>query len=229
MEVPCVTRVRTSVPAVALSCLMLAGCGSTNPAAPTALDSPELEGLAAPAQPLSTASVGLRAADTIQINGGTVTVAFRQPGTAELRGSRGFRFDGVTHSTGVDPNAACQTDTPCTPGQSVTLTATWSGIDLPGTARMQGNDYADVGGLNSESALRIDITGSFVAPPQATSATVVVPVAISGLFQSADGFFEIEGDGRAVLTLEWVAVQGLTPTWVLRRTRFEFGGGNLRT
>jgi hypothetical protein len=178
---------------------------------------------------LSAGSVGLRAADTIQINGGTVVVAFRQPGTAELRGSRGFRFDGVTHSTGVDPNAVCQTDSPCSPGRTVSFSATWSGIDLPGTARMQGNTYTDVGGLNSESALRIDIAGSFVAPPQATSATVVVPVSISGVFQSADGFFEIEGDGRAVLTLEWVAVAGLTPTWVLRQTRFEFGGGNLGT
>ena len=225
MGIPWGRRLPTAVSAASVLSVTLAGCGSANPIAPTPLaDAADLQA-DVPAQQASMRNLTLLANDTLRLNGGTLVVAFRQPGTVELRGSRGFRFDGVTHSTGVDPNSVCQTDSPCIPGQTVLFTGTWAGLDIPGTAGMQGNTYEDVGGLNSESALRIDVSGSFVAPPQASAATVVAPFTVSGVFQSPDGFFDLEGNGRATLTLEWVEGSGITPTWVLREIRFDFGGG----
>ena len=220
------TRLPTAVAAASILCVTLAACESGSPAAPDALNSAETDTMvAAPAQLSSGGRITPQAADTIQINGGTIIVASRQPGTVELRGSRGFRFEGVMHSLGVDPNRVCQTDSPCLPGQSVSFNGTWAGLDLPGTARMQGQTFLDVGGLNSDTGLRVDVAGSFVAPPQSATATVVVPATISGVFISPEGLFELEGDGRATLTLEWVEASGVPPTWVLRQIRFDFGGG----
>jgi hypothetical protein len=215
-----------SMSRIAILSVVLTGCGSSNPLGPSPMASrPDVGADTVTVQSFIGDRAVTAAADTIRIVRGLIEVAFRRPGTAELRGSHGFTFEGRTFSTGVDPNSACQTDSPCTPGETVSFTGTWAGSDLPGTATLEGKTFTGVGGVNSDSGLTVTVTGSFVAPPEAETATVTGPVEISGVFSSPAGLFDLEGRGTATITLEWVEVQGLTPTWVMTESSFQFGGG----
>jgi hypothetical protein len=166
--------------------------------------------------------VQIEGLDSIKISQGSLTLASGHPGTLTLRGSHGFTFEGRTLS-GVDPSLNCSGVNPCFPGQTVAFTGTWVGNDLPGTARLQGDTYTDVGGLNSPSSLRIDLTGSFVAPAQATTTTIEVPFSVGGLFVvSGVASADLEGRGTVTFTLAWnTALSG----WMITSSSFDFGGG----
>jgi hypothetical protein len=200
-------------------------CSSSVPTGPSALSSvDQSDRVGASISAASAAAAGgaqLAAADTIKITQGLLTLESNHPGTITLRGSHGFTFEGRTLS-GVDPSNACGTFGPCFPGDTVNFTATWSGLDLPGTARLGGTEFTDVGGLNSPSSLTINLTGSFVAPPQAETATIIVPFSVGGLFVSGNGNFDLTGSGNVTFTLTW---QTNINGWAITSSSFDFGGG----
>ena len=210
------------------STLGVAACGSNSPTGPSSLSSRDAA-IAMDAGSGSAASMAggaeLAAGDTIRITQGQLTLQSNHSGTITLRGSHGFTFEGHTLS-GVDPSLNCNTFDPCSPGETVGFTATWVGLDLPGTARLQGHDYTDVGGLNSPSSLSLTLSGSFVAPPQANTATITVPFTVSGLFQPGTGPYDLAGNGTVTFTLAWqTALNG----WAITSSSFDFGGGGKLT
>ena len=214
----CVTRLarHAAVPALALLSIGLAACGSSTPTGPSSLSANATTAGEVNASVTSSASaaggVQIAAADTIKITQGTLVVDARRPGSISLKGSHGFRFEGRTLS-GVDPSQACGAFTPCQPGQTVGFTATWAGLDLPGTVRVQGDEFT-IGGMNTPG-MRIDLTGSFVAPPQADTAVVTVPFTVSGVLPG----FELTGSGQVTFTLQW---QPFVNGWAITSSSFEF-------
>ena len=116
--------------ALAVAGVMLTACGSP-PTAPSS-GFPD-------AAPPATASASA-ASLTIKITDGTLALASGVPGTVMLKGSHGFRFDGRVQS-GLEPSYYCGPSYPCLPGATVPFTATWVGIDIPGTGRVQGDDF----------------------------------------------------------------------------------------
>jgi hypothetical protein len=205
-----VTRESRSVIALALASMGLVACGSTTPMSPSSLSARE----AAP--DAVSASVS---SDTIKITRGTLALQSGLPGSVTLQGSHGFRFGGRTLS-GLEPSAYCGSFNPCAPGATVSFTATWSGSDLPGTVRVQGDEFP-VGGLD-ERALLIEMTGSFVAPAHLTdTALVTVPFVATGLLSSTG--FQLTGSGQVTFTLEW---QSVIDGWAIRFTSFDFGKGS---
>jgi hypothetical protein len=71
----------------------------------------------------------------------------------------------------------------CMPGETVDIHALAAGIDLIGTATLQGVTY-DVPATNGPEFMAYEITGELIVPPIGPSATVtlVVPVTFSGTF-----------------------------------------------
>jgi len=199
--------------ALAVASVALAACGSS-PTTPTAASAIMTAPPAAAA-----ASAG---STVIKINGGTLALETERPGTVTLKGSHGFRFDGRVQS-GLEPSAYCGPFNPCQPGASVAFTATWLGSDIPGTARVQGQEYV-IQGLDATSMF-LSLTGSFVAPAHVTDTTsVTVPFAATGLL--ARGYplppLDLTGRGRVTFTLTWQpAISG----WAITFTSFDFGNG----
>ena len=147
---------------------------------------PQAETAAASSTSVTAAGAELSAATTIKITKGTLALQSLVPGTVALRGSHGFSFDGRVQS-GLEPSYYCGAFDPCSPGASVAFTATWVGTDIPGTVRLQGDEFP-VGGATS-SSLFIELTGSFVAPAHLTdTASVTVPFTASGLLSGGHPF-----------------------------------------
>ena len=139
----------------------------------------------------------------------------------DARGSHGFRFGGRKQS-GNEPSNYCGPVNPCQPGATIAFTATWLGSDLPGTVRLQGDEFAV--GLEPAS-MSIELTGSFVAPAHlADTASVTVPFAASGGLAREYPFppFQLTGGGDVTFTLEWQPAIG---GWAIRFSSFDFGGG----
>ena len=205
------TRAYLSFVTLTMASLYVAGCGSP-PTAPSAPSSGE----ATPPMAASAAA----AADAITIKQGTLAFQSRVPGPVSLRGSHGFRFDGSIIS-GLEPSAICSTFDPCQPGTTVPIAINWNGTDIPGTARLQGQEFP-VGSADSAS-LSIDLVSSFVAPAHVTdTASVTVPFTSSGLLVRVDGSptLSLSGRGSVTFTLTW---QTPIAGWGITYTSFDFG------
>jgi hypothetical protein len=221
-----VTREWRPFIALAIVSMGLTACSSTTPTAPSSLSASDAAPHAVTAS-VSSASVAtggaqLTAANTIKITQGTLTLQTLVSGSVALRGSHGFRFDGRI-SSGLELSSSCGVFDPCQPGASVPFTSTWVGTDLPGTVRLQGDEFA-IGSADSGS-LYIELTGSFVAPAHLTdTASVTVPFAASGLLSRGYPFptFQLIGSGEVTFTLEW---QSAISGWAIRFSSFDFGGG----
>lgn len=215
--------------ALAVASMGLVACSSGTPTAPSALTA---SGAAAHAETasessasLSTGGVQATGADTIKITRGTLALESGRPGSVMLRGSHGFRFDGRIQS-GNEPSNYCGPFNPCQPGATVQFAATWVGSDIPGTARVQGDEFM-IQGLD-ETSMYIDMTGSFVAPAHlADTASVTVPFAASGLLLRGYPLppLQLTGRGEVTFTLEWQTAIG---GWAIRFSSFDFGGGGGR-
>jgi hypothetical protein len=211
--------------ALAVASMGLVACRSGSPTAPSSLQG---DGAATHAETASasSASVGAGAAqatgaDTIKITQGTLALQSLLPGTVTLRGSHGFRFEGRIQS-GNEPSNYCGPFNPCQPGATVAFTGTWVGSDLPGTVRLQGNEF--VAGLDPPS-MSIELTGSFVAPAHLVdTASVTVPFAASGGLSRGYPFpaLQLTGRGDVTFRLEWQSAIG---GWAIRYSSFDFGGG----
>jgi hypothetical protein len=171
----------------------------------------------------STGAAQLNAADTIKINQGTLAIGTSGAGTVTLQGSHGFRFDGRVYASGLLPGYYCAYS-PCQPGATVAFEATWLGSDIPGTVRLQGDEFS-VGNLDQPGGINPVLTGSFVAPAHVgDTASVTVPFALSGLLLPAEQRppFQLTGGGDVTFTLEWQAYLG---GWAITFSSFDFGGG----
>jgi hypothetical protein len=154
----------------------------------------------------------------ITIVGGRLVVDNLQSGTASLRGTKGFELDG-TLLEGAYPAEGCLGGDECAPGTSVSLSAGWSGLDLPGTVKLQGTTYT-VGGFDGPGAL-IRLSGTFTAPPQGSNATVTAPFTMTGLFEQINQpLVPFGGKGTATITLQWSPAN----TWQATAIRFDILG-----
>jgi hypothetical protein len=221
-----VTRDSRAWLALAIASVGLSAC-SSGPTAPSSLSGGDAaRGAVAASAPAASAGSGeaqINGADTIKITRGTLAVEARRTGTVTLRGSHGFRFEGRTLTGGVDPSSACGAFGPCQPGETVAFRAVWLGTDIPGTARVQGDDFTIQG--NDGTSMFIELTGSFVAPAHLTdSASVTVPfTAVGRLFRGGTyPPFELTGGGQVTLTLEWDPFLG---GWAITHSSFDFGNG----
>lgn len=225
------TRDSRSFIAAAILSTGLAACSRAAPTAPSSRSASDAAPHAAAAS-VSAASVTpgaaqLNAANTIKINQGTLGLASGtgSVGTVTLQGSHGFRFDGRVYGSGLTPSNYCGADSPCQPGATVEFTATWVGSDIPGTARLQGDEFS-VGLLSERGAISPSLTGSFVAPAHVgDTASVTVPFALSGGLLPATPAsipFQLTGGGDVTFTLEWQASIG---GWAITFSSFDFGGG----
>jgi len=212
--------------ALAMGSMGLAACSSPTPTAPSppspTYAAPQAGTASASSASATTTAAELSAATTIKITQGTLALQSLRPGTVVLRGSHGFRFDGGIRS-GDEPSNACGPFNPCFPGASVTFRAAWLGTDIPGTVRLQGDEFRV--GSGDASSLYIELTGSFVAPAHLTdTASVTVPFTATGALSRGYPFppFQLTGDGVVTFTLQWqTAVDG----WAITFTSFDFGRG----
>ena len=222
------TRDSRSFIAAAVLSTGLAACSSGTPTAPSALSAGDVPpnavttSVSSSTVPASTAQT--TAADTIKITQGTLAIDTGLPGTVTLQGSHGFRFDGRVSTSGLLPSYYCGPSNPCQPGATVAFTATWVGSDIPGTVRLQGDEFA-AGSGDTATNMYIELTGSFVAPAHLTdTASVTVPFAATGLFSPLYPYppLELTGRGSVTFTLEW---QPFIGGWGISFSSFDFGGG----
>jgi len=221
-----VTRESRPFIALAIGSLGLVACSSPTPTAPSSaspIDAPPPAGTAsASSASETTAAAELSAATTIKITQGTLALQSLVPGTVALRGSHGFRFDGRIQS-GLEPSYYCGVFDPCAPGTTAPFTATWVGTDIPGTVRLQVDEFR-VGSADA-SSMYIELTGSFVAPAHLTdTASVTVPFTATGLLSRDYPLptLQLSGGGAVTFTLQW---QSAINGWAIRFTSFDFGGG----
>jgi len=221
-----VTRESRPFIALAIGSLGLVACSSPTPTAPSSaspIDAPPPAGTASASSASETTAAAERsAATTIKITQGTLALQSLVPGTVALRGSHGFRFDGRIQS-GLEPSYYCGVFDPCAPGTTAPFTATWVGTDIPGTVRLQGDEFR-VGSADA-SSMYIELTGSFVAPAHLTdTASVTVPFTATGLLSRDYPLptLQLSGGGAVTFTLQW---QSAINGWAIRFTSFDFGGG----
>ena len=210
---------------LAIASVGLPACSSA-PTAPSARSAneagPEATTASAPAASAAAGGAQASAADTIKITRGTLALESGRTGSVTLRGSHGFRFEGDTRS-GLEPSFYCGAFDPCEPGATVAFTARWVGFDLPGTVRMQGDEFT-VGGADP-SSMGLELTGSFVAPAHLTdTVSVTVPFTASGTLLRGYPYptVSLSGDGVVTFTLEWQPFLG---GWAITRSSFDFGNG----
>jgi hypothetical protein len=207
---------RDSRPFVALAIvgLVLTACSSP-PTAPSSRSA----GDAAPPATASASAASL----TIKITDGTLATASGMPGSVMLKGSHGFSFDGRAYSSGLQPSVSCGSGNPCRPGATVPVTAAWLGTDIPGTARVQGDEFTIQG--QDGTSMFIELRGSFVAPAHVTDSTsVTVPFTATGLLARGNPLppLQLTGDGNVTFTLTW---QPFTGGWGITYSSFDFGNG----
>ena len=216
--------------APALVSMALTACSSATPTAPSSQSASDAAPGATTASVSSasatTGAAQLNAADTIKINQGTLALpsGAGRAGSVTLQGSHGFRFDGRVYTAGLTPSHYCGADNACAPGATVEFTATWVGGDIPGTVRLQGDEFS-VGNLDQPGGISPVLTGSFVAPAHVgDTASVTVPFAVSGLLLPAEQRppFQLTGGGDVTFTLEWQAYLG---GWAITFSSFDFGAG----
>ena len=139
-------------------------------------------------------------------------------GPLVIRGDRGFIFVGHP-GNGLfqilnDCNAG---DAPCGPGDRVSLAAAWSGLDLPGSATLDGVSYPKVGDISSLSA---EFSATVTLPPFNSTATVTAPFVFSGRFFYPNGRESLNGSGVVTVSLEPHSLPG---RWRVTRVLYEFG------
>ena len=139
-------------------------------------------------------------ADPIQITSGALvgTTIFGSGSSVTLVGD-GFTLIAGTHF-GVFGLADCLVPE-CTAGSTVDLRAYWSGIDLSGTATVEGITYWPVGSLSSPWGAEVDWTGSLIIPDDFAGGTLTAPFAFAGAFYGTSaGRLALTGTGQASVT-----------------------------
>lgn len=170
------------------------------------------------------------AADPVTVTGGALVMTGIS-GDLEIFGTEGFSITdaGVGLASGFYRPADCGFPI-CVPGSTVSLSAGWSGNDLPGTLTFRGETYEDLGSLVGFAQAMVEFSGSFVAPPMDASATVIAPFALNGSFTvpndagtSSIGPFGLTGSGNATINLlPNLGAPADAPSWRVASVRYEF-------
>ena len=173
-------------------------------------------------------------ADPVIVTGGALVMT-GPTGTVQLTGTEGFSLaSGVSAVSGFYLPDDCRVFPECVPGSTVSLSAGWSGNDLPGTLSFRGETYDDLGTLIGFTNAIVEFSGSFVAPPIAPSATVVAPFTLTGQFvvpntagNSHLGPFPLFGAGNATISLSQysqTSSEGTTllNAWAVNSVRYDF-------
>jgi hypothetical protein len=172
-----------------------------------------LPGVAAPAT-----------AEVISILHGTFVFEVGEGGALDISGNRGFKLEAFAFPGGrFDAEDTCRSPD-CPPGTVVQLGAVWVGSDLPGTARLRGQRYEDVGGLTSPSSAAIEFSGEVTMPPMSDGPeSITVPFDLTGTFVYGEGQGSqtalLSGGGEVTLFLE--PYPGVN-SWQVRGAVFEF-------
>jgi len=140
-------------------------------------------------------------------------------GPVLLSGSRQFQFSGFAFLARLD---AADCVFVCSPGETVSLGSEASGNDLPGIASLDGEEFTDMGDMNSWNQLSIRFSGLTKLPAigRRTERTMSVPVSFEGVFTHAvvplaPEVEELQGIARARLTLKQETDLFGEPAWTI--------------
>jgi hypothetical protein len=215
----------TSLASVFCISIVAGACSQEHPLAPTPTGATPTMSLA---ESFEARSGG--ASQWIRITHGTI-VSGPQRASASMRGTHGFRLDAVLQE-GVSPGGNCPYHVTCVPGHPnpISLDGVWAGISVNGTARLQGRTYT-FGSAEDRCGIVLRLFGSFLAPPQAGTATLTTHFSLdSGEpqlraqfgFCGEVGTRTLEGSGIATVSLTWNTPTG---SWSVAGVEFDFGRG----
>jgi hypothetical protein len=174
------------------------------------------------------AYVSPAAADPVRITAGSLEYfAPLDFSDLTLTGSMGFTFTGRP-GTGVFEPSSCAV-APCRAGDSFSLRAEWSGIDLGGTATFNHTVYERVGSLSSNTAMVAQFFGTMRAPERIDDrlgdrASRTAPFSFEGGF-FIDGLpqstvVRMVGEGMATASFRR---QTGSDAWLLDGLHYDFG------
>jgi hypothetical protein len=145
-------------------------------------------------------------------------------GSLTLAGE-GFSMDAHTGVSGVFwPYLQCSVPE-CHPGTTVNLEAHWDGLDVPGTATINGTTVR-VGSLDPTfGGIIADFRGSLTIPATFTAGVVTAPFTFTGLFAYPGSpmithRFPLFGGGTATLT--FAPYQAFPGALLMTDVRYEF-------
>jgi hypothetical protein len=126
-------------------------------------------------------------ADPVTVTGGTVVVArlgpfSSEPTAIQLVGDRGFTMTAIGAEGFFAPARDC--DPVCVGGQTISLEALWGGLDLNGSATLDGVTYEHFGSGNdiASATIRLVPENFVLAADPDDSVTVTVPFRLDGIF-----------------------------------------------
>ena len=136
-------------------------------------------------------------AESIQITSGALIWTSSGADSVTLAGTS-FSFDGNPGTGIFRPSIDCAVPV-CTAGSTVDLMARWVGLDLSGTAILDGHTYTNVGSAASDSSIDAVWAGTLDIPAGFAGGVLVAPVELSGAFLILDSgatiVKELIGDG----------------------------------
>jgi hypothetical protein len=171
-------------------------------------------------------SVRLATADPVRITNGALDMG-SIAGSLLLHGEGFLLHGGVTVNDGVfQPWLQCRLTPACVPGASLNLNARWSGSALRSTTvTVDGEEFTDVGGANSNASASVNFFASAIAPAfTGETTTLIVPFLFQGEFVHFNASFQrlvesLSGDGMVTLTLQRNASLG---AWNYVAATYEF-------
>lgn len=160
-------------------------------------------------------------AETILITSGALQWIRPAPNaTVNLSGAN-FVFTGQTGNGVFTPRDVCNFPE-CVPGSTLDLTATWAGLDLPGTATYNGTTYTQVGGLMSPTGLVGEWTGTLDIPINFTGGVLTAPFQFTGLFANPSPAGPLDLIGAGQTTLNFTPYPNEPGAFLLQSIRYEF-------
>jgi hypothetical protein len=149
-----------------------------------------------------------------------------------LVGSDRFTMQGTGAGTTFGIEQSCQ-HVGCLPGQLVSLSLLWGGLDLRGTVTLDGVTYALSQASSYSGSAILKFEGSVVMPPfNGPMVALTAPFQFSGSFDYPTGesvpieSIDLVGSGLVTAVFERQFIEGLnTPEfrYVPIQTRYEFG------
>jgi hypothetical protein len=166
-------------------------------------------------------------ADSLRITSGFLQVTGGQSGgTFDVAGEHGFTFVGGVQ-TGTSPAQECFDG--CLGGELISLTAGWFGLDLGGTATLDGASYAEVGSSSADASASFNFQGFAQIPsPMSGTRTLTTPFTFDGAFThglQGPAFITDQLTGAGTVT---VGLLGRNSgdgdlRWFVSKVRYDFG------
>lgn len=137
-------------------------------------------------------------AETIQITSGSLQWMGRFGGSPVTLVGEGFVFQGFAGNGLFAPDLQCEV---CFAGATIDLLGRWVGLDLGGTATVNGTTYTGVGGLTATTSLDARWDGSLEIPLDFTGGVLTAPFQFTATFFNPGAQVDLFGAGIASLTL----------------------------